>query len=93
MLDAEGARALKTELGARTMAVASTGAMIYLPTADLKFAAGSTPAHPRLSNLSLSEERSMPTGGGSGRGAMRAISTMLNCLFAVTWNGGAEASV
>src|SRR5271163_894852 len=43
-------------------------------------------AHPRLSNLSLSKERSMPTGGGSGRGATRAVSTMLNCLFAVTWN-------
>ena len=28
----------------------------------------------------------MPTGGGSGRGATRAVSTMLNCLFAVTWN-------
>ena len=43
----ELAQVVKTELGARTMAVASTGAMVYLPTADLKFAAGSTPAHPR----------------------------------------------
>jgi hypothetical protein len=34
----------------------------------------------------------MPTGGGSGRGATRAISTMLNCLFAVTWNSSAVAS-
>ena len=34
----------------------------------------------------------MPTGGGSGRGATRAISTMLNCLFAVTWNIGGVAS-
>src|SRR5277367_929202 len=43
----ELAQVVKTELGARTMAVASTGAMIYMPTADLKFAAGSTPTHPR----------------------------------------------
>jgi outer membrane protein assembly factor BamB len=43
----ELAQVVKTELGARTMAVASTGAMIYLPTADLKFAPGSTPTHPR----------------------------------------------
>ena len=43
----ELAQVVKTELGARTMAVASTGAMIYLPTADLKFAPGSTPTYPR----------------------------------------------
>jgi hypothetical protein len=35
----------------------------------------------------------MPTGGGSGRGATRAISTMVTRLFALTWNSGAEASV
>ena len=34
----------------------------------------------------------MPTGGGSGRGATRAISRMLNYLFAVTWNSGTVAS-
>ncbi len=34
----------------------------------------------------------MPTGGGSGRGATRAISTMFNCLFAVTSNSGTVAS-
>ena len=38
---------VKTELGARTMAVDPTGYLIYLPTADLKFEQGSTPAHPR----------------------------------------------
>ena len=38
---------LKTQLGARTMAVDQTGVMIYLPTADLKFAPGSSPEHPR----------------------------------------------
>jgi DNA-binding beta-propeller fold protein YncE len=43
----EPAQVVKTELGARTMAVDTTGEMVYLPTADLKFAAGSTPAHPR----------------------------------------------
>ena len=43
----EVAQVLKTELGARTMAVDPTGVMIYLPTADLTFPAGSNPAHPR----------------------------------------------
>jgi DNA-binding beta-propeller fold protein YncE len=43
----EVAQVLKTELGARTMAVDSAGVMIYLPTADLTFPAGSNPAHPR----------------------------------------------
>jgi DNA-binding beta-propeller fold protein YncE len=43
----ELAQVLKTELGARTMAVDPTGVMIYLPTADLTFPPGSTPAHPR----------------------------------------------
>src|SRR5271156_87354 len=43
----EIAQVLKTELGARTMAVDPTGVFIYLPTADLTFPPGSTPAHPR----------------------------------------------
>lgn len=43
----ELAQVVKTQLGARTMAVDQTGMMIYLPTADLKFAPGSTPEHPR----------------------------------------------
>jgi DNA-binding beta-propeller fold protein YncE len=43
----ELAQVVKTQLGARTMAVDQTGVMIYLPTADLKFAPGSTPTHPR----------------------------------------------
>jgi DNA-binding beta-propeller fold protein YncE len=43
----EVAQVLKTELGARTMAVDPSGVMIYLPTADLTFPAGSDPAHPR----------------------------------------------
>ena len=43
----EVAQVVKTELGARTMAVDQTGMMVYLPTADLKFAPGSTPEHPR----------------------------------------------
>ncbi|MGA9725296.1 MAG: hypothetical protein WBQ86_22765 [Candidatus Binatus sp.] len=43
----ELAQVAKTELGARTMAVDSSGQMVYLPTADLKFPAGATPAHPR----------------------------------------------
>jgi outer membrane protein assembly factor BamB len=43
----ELAQVVKTELGARTMAVDSSGQMIYLPTADLTFPAGATPAHPR----------------------------------------------
>jgi DNA-binding beta-propeller fold protein YncE len=46
----EPAQVLKTELGARTMAVDAGGAMIYLPTADLNFPAGSGGAsgqHPR----------------------------------------------
>ena len=42
----EMAQVVKTELGARTMAVDMTGEMIYLPTADLTFPAGSTPEHP-----------------------------------------------
>ena len=43
----EVAQVLKTELGARTMAVDPSGVMIYLPTADLTFPAGSNPEHPR----------------------------------------------
>jgi hypothetical protein len=43
----EVVQVLKTQLGARTMAVDPTGVMIYLPTADLTFSAGSNPAHPR----------------------------------------------
>jgi DNA-binding beta-propeller fold protein YncE len=43
----ELAQVVKTELGARTMAVDGSGQMIYMPTADLKFPAGSTPEHPR----------------------------------------------
>ena len=43
----ELAQVVKTELGARTMAVDPTGVMIYLPTADLTFPPGSTAAHPR----------------------------------------------
>jgi DNA-binding beta-propeller fold protein YncE len=43
----EVAQVAKTEPGARTMAVASTGEMIYLPTADLTFPGGFNPAHPR----------------------------------------------
>ena len=43
----ELAQVAKTELGARTMAVDPTGQMIYLPTADLTFPAGSSPEHPR----------------------------------------------
>jgi DNA-binding beta-propeller fold protein YncE len=43
----EVAQVLKTQLGARTMAVDPTGVMIYLPTADLTFPAGTNPAHPR----------------------------------------------
>ena len=43
----ELAQVVKTELGARTMAVDPAGEMIYLPTADLKFPAGSSPEHPR----------------------------------------------
>ncbi len=43
----EPAQVVKTELGARTMAVDPSGAMIYLPTADLTFPAGSDPALPR----------------------------------------------
>lgn len=43
----EVAQVVKTQLGARTMAVDQTGIMIYLPTADLKFAPGSTPERPR----------------------------------------------
>ena len=43
----EVAQVLKTQLGARTMAVDPTGVMIYMPTADLTFPAGFNPAHPR----------------------------------------------
>jgi DNA-binding beta-propeller fold protein YncE len=43
----EVVQGLKTEVGARTMAVDPTGVMIYLPTADLTFPAGFDPAHPR----------------------------------------------
>jgi len=43
----EVAQVLKTELGARTMAVDPSGEMIYLPTADLTFPAGTNPEHPR----------------------------------------------
>ena len=43
----ELAQVVKTELGARTMAVDPTGTLIYLPTADLTFPAGSSPEHPR----------------------------------------------
>ena len=43
----EVAQVLKTQVGARTMAVDPTGVMIYLPTADLTFPAGFDPAHPR----------------------------------------------
>ena len=43
----ELAQVVKTELGARTMAVDPIGEMIYLPTADLQFPAGSSPEHPR----------------------------------------------
>ena len=43
----ELAQVVKTELGARTMAVDPSGEMIYLPTADLAFPAGSSPEHPR----------------------------------------------
>jgi DNA-binding beta-propeller fold protein YncE len=43
----ELAQVVTTQLGARTMAVASTGAMVYLPTSDLTFPTGFNPAHPR----------------------------------------------
>jgi len=43
----EVAQVVKTQLGARTMAIANTGEMIYLPTADLTFPGGFNPAHPR----------------------------------------------
>src|SRR5208337_784736 len=43
----ELAQVVKTELGARTMALGPSGEMIYLPTSDLTFAEGSSPAHPR----------------------------------------------
>jgi DNA-binding beta-propeller fold protein YncE len=43
----EVGQVVQTQAGARTMAVDQTGVMIYLPTADLKFAPGSTPEHPR----------------------------------------------
>jgi DNA-binding beta-propeller fold protein YncE len=43
----ELAQVVKTEIGARTMAVDPSGEMIYLPTADLTFPTGFNPAHPR----------------------------------------------
>ncbi len=43
----ELAQVVKTEVGARTMAVDPSGELIYLPTADLTFPAGFNPAHPR----------------------------------------------
>ena len=43
----ELAQVVKTELGARTMALDPSGEMIYLPTADLTFPAGFNPTHPR----------------------------------------------
>ena len=43
----EVAQVVKTELGARTMAVDAGGGTVYLPTADLTFPAGSSPEHPR----------------------------------------------
>ena len=43
----ELAQVVKTEIGARTMAVDPSGEMIYLPTSDLTFPAGSNPEHPR----------------------------------------------
>jgi DNA-binding beta-propeller fold protein YncE len=43
----ELAQVVQTELGARTMALDPSGALIYLPTADLTFPPGSNPAHPR----------------------------------------------
>jgi outer membrane protein assembly factor BamB len=43
----ELAQVLKTQIGARTMAVDPSGEMIYLPTSDLTFPAGFNPARPR----------------------------------------------
>ena len=43
----ELAQVVKTQIGARTMALDPTGEMIYLPTSDLTFPAGSNPEHPR----------------------------------------------
>ncbi len=43
----ELAQVVKTQIGARTMAVDPSGEMIYLPTSDLTFPAGSSPEHPR----------------------------------------------
>ena len=43
----EMGQVVTTQPGARTMAVDPTGNLIYLPTADLTFPPGSTPAHPR----------------------------------------------
>jgi len=43
----ELAQVLKTQIGARTMAVDPSGELIYLPTSDLTFPAGSSPEHPR----------------------------------------------
>jgi DNA-binding beta-propeller fold protein YncE len=43
----ELAQVVQTQIGARTMALDPSGQMIYLPTSDLTFPAGSNPAHPR----------------------------------------------
>ena len=43
----EVAQVVQTQIGARTMALDPSGQMIYLPTSDLTFPAGSSPAHPR----------------------------------------------
>jgi DNA-binding beta-propeller fold protein YncE len=43
----ELAQVVKTQIGARTMALDPSGEMIYLPTSDLTFPAGFNPAHPR----------------------------------------------
>jgi DNA-binding beta-propeller fold protein YncE len=43
----ELAQVLKTQVGARTMALDPTGELIYLPTSDLTFPAGFNPARPR----------------------------------------------
>ena len=43
----EVAQVVQTQIGARTMALDPSGRMIYLPTSDLTFPAGSSPAHPR----------------------------------------------
>ena len=43
----ELAQVVQTQMGARTMAVDPSGQMIYLPTSDLTFPAGSSAEHPR----------------------------------------------